>query len=154
MLGLGYPGGPALDLLAKKGDARRQPLPRPSLPGLEFSFSGLKTALLYRLRDLGPDLSEQTRADLAASFQESVVGSLLDKLALALERRPVERVVVCGGVAANSLLRERAAEVAAAAGARLTIPSLALCTDNGAMIAAAAHHAPQADLEVDPNLGW
>jgi N6-L-threonylcarbamoyladenine synthase len=78
----------------------------------------------------------------------------LEKLALALEQRQVEQVVVCGGVAANSLLRERAAEVVNAAGARLTIPQLLLCTDNGAMIAAAAHHAPQAALEVDPNLGW
>ena len=77
-----------------------------------------------------------------------------EDLALALEQRPVERVVVCGGVAANSLLRERAARVAAAAEARLTIPSPILCTDNGAMIAAAAHHAPQAELEVDPNLAW
>jgi N6-L-threonylcarbamoyladenine synthase len=154
MLGLGYPGGPALDRLAKQGDARRQPLPRPSLPGLEFSFSGLKTALLYRLRDLGAELTEQTRADLAAAFQESVVESLLEKLALALKQRPAAQLVVCGGVAANSLLRTRAAEVAAAAGARLTIPSPLLCTDNAAMIAAAAHHAPRAELEVDPNLGW
>ena len=110
--------------------------------------------MLYRLRDLGDALKDQDRSDLAAAFQESVVGSLLEKLALALAERTVEQVVVCGGVAANSLLRERAAEVVAAAGARLTIPPLVLCTDNGAMIAAAAHHAPQAALEVDPNLGW
>ena len=81
MLGLGYPGGPAMDRLARAGNARRQPLPRPSLPGLEYSFSGLKTALLYRLRDLGePDA--QTRADLAAAFEESVVESLFEKLDL------------------------------------------------------------------------
>jgi N6-L-threonylcarbamoyladenine synthase len=153
MLGLGYPGGPALDRLARRGDPRRQRLPRPSLPGLEYSFSGLKTALLYRLRDLG-EVGEQTRADLAAAFEESVVESLLEKLNLALADRPAAEVVVCGGVAANTLLRRRAAEVVAAAGARLTIPSLALCTDNGAMIAAAAHHAPRADLDVDPNLSW
>jgi len=84
MLGLGYPGGPALDRLARTGDPRRQPLPKPSLPGLEFSFSGLKTALLYRLRDLG-DADEQTRADLAAAFEESVVESLLEKLDAALQ---------------------------------------------------------------------
>jgi len=154
MLGLGYPGGPALDRLARTGDARRQRLPRPSLPGLEYSFSGLKTALRYRLRDLGESLPEQTRADLAAAFEASVVESLLEKLGLALAGRPAAEVVVCGGVAANTLLRRRAAEVVAAAGARLTIPPLVLCTDNGAMIAAAAHHAPQADLEVDPGLGW
>jgi len=154
MLGLGYPGGPALDRLARTGDPRRQRLPRPSLPGLEFSFSGLKTALLYRLRDLGESITDGTRADLAAAFEESVVESLLEKLALALATRPTVEVVVCGGVAANSLLRRRAVEVAAAAGSRLTIPTLALCTDNGAMIAAAAHHAPRAELEVDPSLGW
>ena len=154
MLGLGYPGGPALDRLARSGDPGRQRLPRPSLPGLEYSFSGLKTALLYRLRDLGDEVTDQDRADLAAAFEQSVVESLLEKLALALASRPSAEVVVCGGVAANTLLRRRAVEVAAAAGARLTIPPLALCTDNGAMIAAAAHHAPRAELEVDPSLGW
>ncbi len=154
MLGLGYPGGPALDRLARSGDAGRQRLPRPSLPGLEYSFSGLKTALLYRLRDLGEAVTDEVRADLAAAFERSVVESLLEKLSQALAEREVAEVVVCGGVAANTLLRRRAAEVVAAAGARLTMPSLALCTDNGAMIAAAAHHAPRAELEVDPGLGW
>lgn len=153
MLGLGYPGGPALDRLARTGDHRRQKLPRPSLPGLEFSFSGLKTALLYRLRDLGQPTPAQ-KADLAAAFEDSVVESLLEKLRLALERYPTPEVVVCGGVAANSRLRIRAAEVVAAAGARLTVPDLVLCTDNGAMIAAAAHHAPRSELEVDPGLNW
>jgi N6-L-threonylcarbamoyladenine synthase len=154
MLGLGYPGGPALDRLARTGVASRQPLPQPSLPGLEYSFSGLKTALLYRLRDLGDSVTDGDRADLAASFERSVVESLLAKLALAMERHPTAEVVVCGGVAANTLLRKRAAEVVAAAGARLTIPALELCTDNGAMIAAAAHHAPRAELAVDPGLAW
>src|SRR6478752_7906779 len=84
MLGLGYPGGPALDRLARTGNASRQPLPKPSLPGLEYSFSGLKTALLYRLRDLGEAAGEEERADLAASFERSVVESLLEKLDLAL----------------------------------------------------------------------
>ncbi|MDX6664000.1 MAG: tRNA N6-adenosine threonylcarbamoyltransferase [Solirubrobacteraceae bacterium] len=154
MLGLGYPGGPALDRLARTGDARRQRLPRPSLPGLEYSFSGLKTALLYRLRDLGESVTERDKADLAAAFEESVVESLLEKLTLALADRPAAEVVVCGGVAANTLIRRRAAEVVGAAGARLTIPPLALCTDNGAMIASAAHHAPRAALDVDPGLGW
>jgi N6-L-threonylcarbamoyladenine synthase len=154
MLGLGYPGGPALDRLARTGDPSRQRLPRPSLPGLEYSFSGLKTALLYRLRDLGETISDETRADLAAAFELSVVEALLAKLALALAEHPMAEVVVCGGVAANTLLRRRAAEVVAAAGARLTIPPPSLCTDNGAMIAAAAHFAPRAELEVDPSLGW
>ena len=155
MLGLGYPGGPLLDRLARTGDARRQPLPVPSLPGLEFSFSGLKTALFYRLRDLGglEAADEATRADLAAAFEHSVVESLLAKLKGALDERPTGEVVVCGGVAANSLLRERAAALLEGR-ARLTIPSLALCTDNAAMIAAAAYHAPSNDLDVDPDLAW
>ena len=154
MLGLGFPGGPALDRLARKGDPRRQPLPRPSLPGLEYSFSGLKTALLYRLQDLGESAAdEQVKADLAAAFEQSVVESLLAKLDAALKAEPCGEVVVCGGVAANTLLRRRAAEVVADR-ARLTIPPLDLCTDNAAMIAAAATHAPLRPPKVDPSLGW
>jgi len=154
MLGLGYPGGPALDRLARTGDPRRQPLPKPSLPGLEYSFSGLKTALLYRLRDLGEAVTDQDRADLAAAFEQSVVESLLEKLDLALGEDPVGEVVVAGGVAANTLLRRRAAEVVGS-GARLTMPPLDLCTDNAAMIAAAGllGGAPR-PADVDPSLGW
>jgi N6-L-threonylcarbamoyladenine synthase len=157
MLGLGYPGGPALDRLARTGDPSRRPLPRPSLPGLEYSFSGLKTALLYRLRDLGDRAGPQDLADLAAAFERSVVESLLEKLDLALNESPWPEVVVCGGVAANSLLRRRAAEVVAGR-ARLTMPPLELCTDNAAMIAAAGDHTPgllgrQSTL-VEPSLGW
>jgi len=157
MLGLGYPGGPALDRLARTGRAERQPLPRPSLPGLEYSFSGLKTALLYRLRDLGESAGPEERADLAASFEQSVVESLLEKLDVALARTGLSDVVVCGGVAANTLLRKRAAEVVGDR-ARLTMPPLDLCTDNAAMIAAAAHFAVKAaglqPTTVDPSLGW
>jgi N6-L-threonylcarbamoyladenine synthase len=157
MLGLGYPGGPALDRLARTGEARRQPLPRPSLKGLEYSFSGLKTALLYRLRDLGEEATPQDRADLAASFERSVVESLLEKLDQALSETPYAEVVVSGGVAANTLLRQRAAEVVGGR-ARLTLPPLQLCTDNAAMIAAAGYYSnveqgPQA-AAVDPSLGW
>jgi N6-L-threonylcarbamoyladenine synthase len=153
MLGLSYPGGPALDRLARTGDARRQPLPRPSLAGLEYSFSGLKTALLYRLRDLGDKVTPQDRADLAASFERSVVESLLEKLDQALRSSPSSEVVVCGGVAANTLLRKRAAEVVAGR-ARLTMPPLDLCTDNAAMIAAAGFHTSSRPAAVDPSLGW
>jgi N6-L-threonylcarbamoyladenine synthase len=171
MLGLGYPGGPALDRLARTGDPSRQPLPRPSLAGLEYSFSGLKTALLYRLRDLGEKVTPQDRADLAASFERSVVESLLEKLDQALRlpaRRgggaegaggdvPFTEVVVCGGVAANTLLRRRAAEVVAGR-ARLTMPPLDLCTDNAAMVAAAGYYTVSTvgneRPAVDPSLGW
>ena len=153
MLGLGYPGGPVMDRLARRGDARRQPLPIPSLPGLEYSFSGLKTALLYRLRDLGePD--EELKADLAAAFEHSVVDSLLEKLSLALDAHPATDVVVAGGVAANTLLRQRAAEVVGSR-ARLTVPPLSLCTDNAAMIAAAADLGGASGRAVaDPSLAW
>jgi N6-L-threonylcarbamoyladenine synthase len=157
MLGLGYPGGPALDRLARTGDPHRRPLPRPSLSGLEYSFSGLKTALLYRLRDLGESVSPEDRADLAAAFEQSVVESLLEKLDLALAEAPVAEVVVCGGVAANTLLRRRAAEVVGGR-ARLTMPPLYLCTDNAAMIAAAGYYATVTSgaqaATVDPSLGW
>jgi N6-L-threonylcarbamoyladenine synthase len=154
MLGLGYPGGPALDRLARTGDPRRQPLPKPSLPGLEYSFSGLKTALLYRLRDLGDAAGPREKADLAAAFEKSVVESLLDKLDDALSRDPVGEVVVAGGVAANTLLRKRAAEVVGDR-ARLTMPPLELCTDNAAMIAAAGFYArARRAATVEPSLGW
>jgi N6-L-threonylcarbamoyladenine synthase len=157
-LGLGYPGGPELDRQARTGDPARRPLPQPRLPALEYSFSGLKTALLYTVRDLGGELSERDRADLSAAFERSVVESLLEKLGRALDDHPVPEVVVCGGVAANSLLRARAAEVVGER-ARLTIPPLGLCTDNAAMIAMAAVAAAAAGTSprpgaVDPSLGW
>jgi len=156
LLGLGYPGGPGLDRLAQTGDPRRLPLPVPSLPGLEFSFSGLKTALLYKLRDLG-EPADADRADLAAAFQRSVVDHLLEKLHAALAVRPAAEVVICGGVAANSLLRARAAE-SLAGRARLTVPPPDLCTDNAAMIAAAGFHRQAAGQgarpSADPSLSW
>ncbi len=154
MLGLGYPGGPALERCARSGKAGRRPLPRPRLPGLEFSFSGLKTALRYRLRDLGEAVTEQDRADLAAAFQAAVVGALAEKLDLALREHPVGAVVLCGGVAANGPLREATTRVAASRGARITLPPLALCTDNAAMIGAAAPHTPAGQGAVDPGLEW
>lgn len=153
MLGLGFPGGPALDRLARGGDPDRQPLPIPSLPGLEYSFSGVKTALLYRLRELGETVTAQVRADLAAAFERSVVESLVEKLDRALDSAPFREVVVAGGVAANTLLRRRAAEVVAGR-ARLTMPPLDLCTDNAAMIAAAGFYGSATPTDVNPSLSW
>jgi len=156
MLGLGYPGGPVVDRMARRGDPARWPLPVPSLPGLEYSFSGLKTALRYRIRDLGGSeaLDEKARADLAAAFERSVVESLLEKVRLAWDRWPAPEVVICGGVAANSLLRRQAEETMEGR-ARVTIPPLSLCTDNAAMIGAAAPYTPaETELGADASLGW
>ena len=138
MLGLGYPGGPEIDRLAREGDPDSFDLPR-SLPGggLDFSFSGLKTALLYAIRDLGDGI-EGRRADLAASYQRAIVAALTARLAQAVGRETVPRVALGGGVAANSELRETAAELCAGLGVDLHVPPPELCTDNAAMIAAAA----------------
>ena len=139
VLGLGYPGGPALARLAARGDPTRYPLPRPMIASgnLEFSFSGLKTAVLTRARELAP-LDEATRADLAASFQAAVVDVLAAKCMLALEREGLDRLVVAGGVGANTALRERLERETRACAGEVFFPPLRLCTDNGAMIAFAA----------------
>jgi N6-L-threonylcarbamoyladenine synthase len=139
LLGLGYPGGPALAQLAEGGDPRRFDLPRPMLASgdLDFSFSGLKTAVLTRVKSIGvPD--EAARRDLAASFQAAIVDVLVAKCVKALEREGLETLVVAGGVGANRLLRARLESALAARGARAHFPPLRLCTDNGAMIAFAA----------------
>jgi N6-L-threonylcarbamoyladenine synthase len=133
LLGLGYPGGPAIDRLAGEGDADAFAFPR-SAPGeLDFSFSGLKTALLYTIRDLGDSAGERA-ADLAASYQRAIVDALVSRTTTALEREGLERLAIGGGVAANSELRE----AVAALGVPVWVPSVELCTDNAAMIAGAA----------------
>ena len=139
LLGLGYPGGAALDRLAREGDPEAFPFPRP-LPGpaLDFSFSGLKTSLLYRLRDLGEGEQEARRADLAASYQRAIVDVLVTRARQALERERLQRLAIGGGVAANSELRRRLAGLCEELGVELWLPELALCTDNAAMIAGAA----------------
>jgi N6-L-threonylcarbamoyladenine synthase len=130
LLGLGYPGGPALDRLAREGDPEAYSFPR-SAPGeLDFSFSGLKTSLLYRLRDE----PQANRADLAASYQRAIVAALTDRVRKALEREGLERLAIGGGVAANSELRSAVGELEAA----VWVPPVELCTDNAAMIAGAA----------------
>ena len=140
LLGLGYPGGAALDRLARKGDPGAFEFPR-SLPGsgLDFSFSGLKTALLYTVRDLGEAETERRSADLAASYQRAIVESLLARTREALERADAPlRLAIGGGVAANSELRARVERVAGELGADLWVPPFELCTDNAAMIAGVA----------------
>jgi N6-L-threonylcarbamoyladenine synthase len=135
VLGLGYPGGPQLARLAEKGRPGRLQLPRPMLnrPGLDFSFSGLKTAVITGIRGL--ELDEQARADVAHEFQEAIVDTLVAKSLRAVSETGVTRLVVAGGVGANRRLRERLAAAARDAGAEVFYPRLEFCTDNGAMIA-------------------
>jgi N6-L-threonylcarbamoyladenine synthase len=140
MLGLGYPGGPALEKLAREGDpgAFEMPVAMSRDPGLDFSFSGLKTALVYLCRDLGPDGVERHRADLAASFQAAAVGQLTAKMERALKRGAWGAVALGGGVAANGPLREAVAGLCERRGLRLKLVPIELCTDNAAMIGSAA----------------
>jgi N6-L-threonylcarbamoyladenine synthase len=128
LLGLGYPGGAEIDRLAREGDPEAFSFPVARVPGLDFSFSGVKTALLYAVRDLGDGL-EARRADLAASYQRAIVRALVERV----RATGAERVAIVGGVAANSELRASLPEAVA--------PPLALCTDNAAMIASAARYA-------------
>ena len=140
LLGLGYPGGPALAALAAFGDPNRFALPRPMLRSgdLSFSFAGLKTAVMVTLRRLGSTPSERDRADLAASTQSAIVDVLVRKSLAALQSTGLDRLVVAGGVGANTLLRAQLGEQATRRRFKLHYPELALCTDNGAMIALAA----------------
>jgi N6-L-threonylcarbamoyladenine synthase len=140
MLGLPYPGGPALARLAAFGDAEAFNLPRPLLHSgnLDFSFSGLKTAVMTALRKCGSNVCEQDKANLAAATQAAIVDVLVHKSAAALDVSGIDRLVVAGGVGANAHLRECLDARCAALGARVHYPELALCTDNGAMIALAA----------------
>jgi len=132
LLGLGYPGGAAIDRLAREGDTGAYDFPVARVPGLDFSFSGLKTALLYKVRELEADELERRRADLAASYQRAIVRALVERAEAAAEQAGMDRIAVVGGVAANSELR------AALPGAALA--PLELCTDNAAMIASAARY--------------
>jgi N6-L-threonylcarbamoyladenine synthase len=133
LLGLGYPGGAEIDRLSAEGDPEAFSFPVARVGGYDFSFSGLKTALLYTVRDLAPDELERRRADLAASYQRAIVRALVERTQEAAESLGAERVAVVGGVAANSELRASLPDAVAA--------PLALCTDNAAMIASAARYA-------------
>jgi N6-L-threonylcarbamoyladenine synthase len=144
LLGLGYPGGPPIQRTAEDGDPGAFDFPR-SLPGdeLDFSFSGLKTALLYKVRDLGEDGARERRADLAASYQAAIVDALATRARQAIQRERAERFALGGGVAANVPLRERIAQECERLGVGLWVPPFELCTDNAAMIAGAARFLPQ-----------
>lgn len=152
MLGLGYPGGPALERLASGGDPQAFEFPASGsrsrggrgatsefARSLDFSFAGLKTSLLYRTRELGEDAVAERAADLAASYQAAIVDHLLLRCEQALERTGLDRLAVGGGVAANGELRRRLTGL----GAELHVPPMALCTDNAAMIGSAARYAPR-----------
>jgi N6-L-threonylcarbamoyladenine synthase len=158
MLGLPYPGGAALARLAESGRSGRFVFPRPMLdrPGLDFSFSGLKTAALVALR--GRVVDEQARADVAHGFQEAVVETLAEKARRALAAGGYRRLVVAGGVGANRRLRERLADLARDAGATVYFPRAEFCTDNGAMIALAGalrlQSGQRQGLSVDACANW
>jgi N6-L-threonylcarbamoyladenine synthase len=147
MLGLGYPGGPALERLAREGDPQAFAFPGAGgrgsgasayEKGLDFSFAGLKTALLYRIRDLGESEAERRRADLAAAFQQAIAEALVVRVRRALELTGLPRLALGGGVAANSTVRSRLAQL----GVPMHVPARELCTDNAAMIASAARFGP------------
>ena len=161
MLGLGFPGGPVLDRLAQSGDPAAFAFPRSLIhePGYDFSFSGLKTAVRYHL-DANPEDATKRAADVAASFQAAVVDALCIKTLRAAADFGVSTVALAGGVSANSALRAELARRGELAGIRVLVPPLAYCTDNAAMIAAAAFYraesarvAPEA-LFADPNFAW
>ena len=144
LLGLSYPGGPALAALALQGDATRFRFPRPMTdrPGLDFSFSGLKTFALNTWRNSGQ--SEQDRADIARAFEEAVVDTMVIKCRRAVAQTSLKTLVIAGGVGANSRLRERLGALMTAEGGRVCYPRLEFCTDNGAMIAYAGYRRLQA----------
>ena len=142
LLGLGYPGGPVIDRLAARGDsaAFSFPVPMASRKTLEFSFSGLKTALARHVQQHGVPSDEQELADLCASFQGVIIESLVRKSMLACKQEGLTQLIISGGVAANRGLRARAREACEANGIQLFVPPPVSCTDNAAMIAMAAVH--------------
>ena len=148
LLGLGYPGGPALAALATLGRADAYAFPRPLLhqPNLDFSFAGLKTAVLTQCKKSGDDLARY-KADIAASTQAAIVDVLVKKSLRALEQTGMKRLVLAGGVGANRALREQLAASLATKGAVVHFPQAEWCTDNGAMIAMAAGMRMQSGIE-------
>ena len=142
MMGLGYPGGPIIDRLAKQGDPSRFTFSKPHIPGLDFSFSGVKTSLLYFVRDelaKDPDFMEKNKEDICASFQKTLIDILMDKLIKAAKQTGIKEVAIGGGVSANSALRERVTQEGAKRGWKTYLPEFKFTTDNAAMIAIAGY---------------
>ena len=143
VMGLPYPGGPHIDRLAAEGDAGRFKFSKPHIPGLDYSFSGLKTSFLYTLRDakkLDPDFVEHNKADLAASLQRTIIDILLDKLRKAVDLTGVKQVAIGGGVSANSGVRQAIADYCFQRGLQAFIPERLFTTDNAAMVAIAGYY--------------
>ncbi|MBQ2090117.1 MAG: tRNA (adenosine(37)-N6)-threonylcarbamoyltransferase complex transferase subunit TsaD [Bacteroidales bacterium] len=142
MMGLGYPGGPIIDRLAKQGDPSRFTFSKPHIPGLDYSFSGVKTSLLYFVRDelaKDPDFMEKNKEDICASFQKTLIDILMDKLIKAAKQTGIKEVAIGGGVSANSALRERVTQEGAKRGWKTYLPEFKFTTDNAAMIAIAGY---------------
>jgi len=161
MLALGYPGGPVIDRRARNGDPRAIAFPRPYMPGTwDFSFAGLKTAVLYHLQRRGGNKPASSEIDdICASFQEAIADTLVEKTLAAAKHFGVKHVSLGGGVAANSRLREALAARGLERGVRVVMPPRALCTDNGAMIAQVAlhrlsHGKLSSDFRSDPSLSF
>jgi N6-L-threonylcarbamoyladenine synthase len=140
LLELGYPGGVVIDRLAKQGNHDAFSFPRGMRDSVDFSFSGLKTSLMMRLRKRGSPFTAEELPDVVASYQEAIVDVLVEKTLRAAARNSIFRVVICGGVAANSRLRERFCNDASRSGIDIFIPPPSLCTDNAAMIAVMGGH--------------
>ncbi len=157
MMGLGYPGGPVIDRLAKQGDPLRFKFAKPHIPGLDYSFSGIKTSLLYFVRDemaKDPEFMEKNKEDICASFQKTLIDILMDKLIKAAKQTGIRDITIGGGVSANSGLRERLVAEGHKRGWRTFLPEFKFTTDNAAMIAIAGYYrylaGERAPLDVAP----
>jgi len=155
VLGLDYPGGPLLDKMSQNGDAKKFSFPIPKVEGLNFSFSGLKTSLLYFLRDSqkeNPSFIEEERANLCASFQHTIVTYLLRQIQRGLTSTQINQIAICGGVSANSALRKQLVAYGEKNEVEVFIPPFKYCTDNAAMIGVAAHFLIQSEQYSNLNM--
>jgi len=160
ILGLGYPGGPEIEILAKGGDPNYYPFSIPKVRGnpMDFSFSGLKTAILYKTSEFDDEELKQNRKNIAASYQEAIIDTLLDRLEKLALKTDIQNISITGGVAANRRFYEKTNQMAQKFNMKLYCPSLEYCTDNAAMIALAGYqllkagHHSLLNLEANPNL--